>query len=224
MDRFRKTTVILMVAAIVIMSCAIAAQAYVYVGSSDWTENRNSYDGHTFANGVYSGNFQISWNISYDTNDKEYDYYYHISGVPADSQLPKDLVHLFWIVSPKFAIIGTPPSGSSLTTINFWQNDIKVLYFPGMVNTYTFTVSFSSLSAPVWGSFYAMGNGSPPEPVAHNGAFFTDYVNLDGFMPTGGNKLDYIPVPGDPVPVPPAVLLFGSGLLGLGALRRFRKG
>jgi hypothetical protein len=52
-----------------------------------------------------------------------------------------------------------------------------------------------------------------------NGSF-SDLITLSNNGPGGAAMILF---QSDPVPIPPAILLFGSGLLGLAGLRRFRK-
>lgn len=58
-----------------------------------------------------------------------------------------------------------------------------------------------------------------------SGNSFNVYALLEGTIIGGPITLSGVPLPpGPPVPLPPTVLLLGSGLLGLAGWRRFRKG
>lgn len=78
--------------------------------------------------------------------------------------------------------------------------------YPDAVNI---TLSFTSAAAPGWGNFFANSTQTGSE---------RDYEDVVAYNPFCSNTVS---VPGGaPVPIPPAILLFGSGILGMGIFRR----
>jgi hypothetical protein len=85
------------------------------------------------------------------------------------------------------------------------------------------TLDLQTALAPVWGDFYMDGFNT----TTNNGYAFVRNTGYDtnatqAFSLNGSNLAGYIPTPGAaaPVPIPPSVLLFGSGLSGLFFFRR----
>ncbi len=80
--------------------------------------------------------------------------------------------------------------------------------YPDAVNL---TISFTSTVAPGWGNFFANSTQTGSE---------RDYEDVVAYNPFNSNTVS---VPGGaPVPIPPAILLLGSGILGMGIVRRRR--
>jgi hypothetical protein len=76
---------------------------------------------------------------------------------------------------------------------------------PSDTNLTSFSWSFTTENAPIWGRFYARDGNNGPNAV---------YLNSSDAN---------VGVPGPVVPLPASVLLLGSGLAGLTAFRRFRR-
>jgi hypothetical protein len=124
--------------------------------------------------------------------------------------------------------------------LSWWMVDLKDNYLINKITIWNrtdypyrltnFNVSvLDSSSQVVWNDDYFTGGGYPnlsldiPFPVNITGEFVKvtlNYINYDHYL-----SLAEVQVFGDPapVPLPPGVWLFGSGLVGLIGLRRFRR-
>ena len=136
MNRLRKTTLLLMVAGVLILAVAVIAQAEVLVTPLPSTGDRNSSDLHTFASGSWSGvgnsGFQISWGIAKDTVDVgEFEYTYNITAV-GGGNLSSALQNFYLWVSPDFALHETPettPPGSQIGEVTVGGETFNALYW-----------------------------------------------------------------------------------------------
>jgi hypothetical protein len=182
-----------------------------------------------------NGGFTIAWTITQEApigGLQVYDYTYDIYATT------KTLSHVILQVSDNFTAADIfdvsssssgPASGDPKTYTNTSQggSNPNLPTPPGIfglkfspttadsTSPFHYVVNFDSYRAPVEGNFYAKDGVSGPDLLdvtAWN-------TGLDG---TG---TDYIMVPDtfNVIPIPPAVLLMGSGLLGLMGWRRFRK-
>jgi hypothetical protein len=221
MNRLRKTTLLLMLAGIFILCAAVTAQAYVSVNlGTDGTGIRSSTDGSTVVQGYWTGTngFKITWNI---TLSDEYEYNYTITNLAGTGFVDPRVQALAIAVSPDFKLIeGSETSPASYTigavTVGGISFD-NAIYWTGLNAGAPIAFHFDSPNAPVWGSFSAADSSyGTPVPTAHNGD-----AAISIFMPDGQTNFeDYIPVPDTArVPVPPSILLLGSGLLGLVSFR-----
>jgi hypothetical protein len=116
----------------------------------------------------------------------------------------------------------TDPTGSDVSVHTTFQGLQWVMDTSNPVGS-VFTLHLITDLAPVWGDFYMDGYNT----TSNNGYGMVRNTNYDinatqAFSLTGPILAGYIPTPGAaaPVPIPPSVLLFGSGLSGLFFFRR----
>lgn len=212
--KLRKTALLLAFAALFIMVGAMGAQAYVKVDPADYTGSRTTSrqiiatDGWTGSN----GGFKVAWEIEFEGS--EFDYKYTFSATN-DGDLQKAINFLALRVSPDFSAWDVAPGDYHIANVDFLGYKFAALYWDNL-NSKNLTVEFDSLNQPVWGSFLAANlfYGIPIATAVNAGVPF--------FMDEGGNIGCFIPVPDSKIPVPPSILLLGSGLLGLVGMR-FRK-
>jgi hypothetical protein len=194
-----------------------------------------------------NGGFKITWNISYNAGDSDWDYSYIISN-DSGGALSKDLSHWVLQVSDfipedgfeayiydedvSFEGPDTYTAGGSNPNM---PADIYGIKFGGGVGPLTFT--FSSTQQPVWGDFYAKNGTDQPPGEPENKIDVTAWNT--GLDPANGFVLNeftadftpWIPTPdtengGPPqevIPEPMTMSLLGLGLLGLIANRKRRK-
>lgn len=234
---------------------ALALAVSIPVTGSDLSDFRSTPDN----NGIYAeggvpgnlgwsagnGGFKISWDISYNAVDQDWDYSYTISNA-TDGALGKDLSH--WVLQISDII---PETGFSDylydSNIPFegpdeygiggsnpdMPDDIYGIKFGGGAGPLTF--SFSSSQIPVWGNFYA--KDGTDKPSGQGGSDFMINVTAwnTGLDPANNfildeNTLDFTPwvptpdtiggPPQEVVPEPMTVSLLGLGVIGLIARKR----
>jgi hypothetical protein len=213
--KLRKAALLLALAALFVMGGVMAAQAYVDVAPGDYTGYRTTgsqiiaTDGWTDRN----GGFKVAWEIEFEGD--EFDYKYTFSATN-DGDLNKAINFLALRVSPDFCAWDVEPGDYDIAEIDILGYKFAALYWDDL-DSKNLTVEFDSLNQPVWGSFLAYGNLFFDIPLAT-----AVNAGVPFFMGEGGNTECFIPVPDSKIPVPPSVLLLGSGLLGMGVLR-FRK-
>ena len=155
--------------------------------------------------GAVSG-FQITWTIN-EQADHSWFYKYDISEIDGAPLLKGDISHLTLEVSPR------------VTDNDFWDfspgGEVEFGEMDGITNAMKLdwtadSYSFYSNRAPVIGSFYAKDGVAGG--YGQNAAW-----NQDGsyiYRPDTTNGM---------IPEPSTLILLGSGLLGMGLRRRFKK-
>jgi hypothetical protein len=235
----RKNLILFSLLALVVVA-APAQAALIYLDTSDYIGSRStSGTNEVVGNGDYSGagidskdhGFQINWDISFDPISFLYTYKYTLSGANGTT-LGKDISHFIIQVTD-----GSPICDFNSTTsgeIGYYDSTTNGNSNPGMGGEIygikwagsegdTYSVTFTTTHAPVWGDFYAKDGNDPPMSYAQNYALWHQ-PNLEPGDP-GWSKLWFVatpdgelPPPSGNVPLPPSVLLMGSGLFGLGLL------
>jgi hypothetical protein len=170
-----------------------------------------------------TGGASLSWNIVAVTGGYQYSYVWTGS--------VKDLSHIILEVSSNtiasdfWGYTTNPESGDPKTytaTSDGKSNPnlpgpIYGLKFEPCSDSTSFSFSFISDRAPMWGNFYAKDGKD------QNGTIDVTAWNT-GFLQTGQSYYAAVPDTHTVVPIPPAIWLMGTGLLSLiGIRRRFRK-
>lgn len=176
--------------------------------------------GITATGGWNSTSTVFSWTITQVGSLWQYDY---TMTVPE-----KNISHFIVEVSPEavaadfsagiFDIYSSTSQGNSNPGMPEEMSGLK--FQPG---TLTLTASFTTARSPVWGDFYAKSGRDNGVWVTAWNAGFTVLDPTD--LPSNGSIGNHILRPDTattvpPVPIPGAVWLLGSGLLGLLGLRR----
>jgi len=203
-----------------------------YAGSEFWSGMVSSSEGSII---IHSGgpgatwdtnsDLQLVWNITENGNGTWKYKYTWTGGSP-------DLSHLILeLTNPSLATDITHLGGSGtleeddpITTYGTHPSNPGI---PGSVYGVKFNfaddldayfVEFTIAQVPVWGNFYAKG--------ANSGAYNYGFLNPDSglYIPDTDNAFAFIVRPnGAEVPIPGAVWLLGSGLLGLVAFGRKKR-
>ena len=197
------------------------------------------------------GGFKIAWNISYDLADGWWDYSYTFTDANDDPINP-NLSHWILEVSPFItdANLGQYIFGANSVLVGpqLWPHDpnspntllpgggisgnanLPVDFYGLKFDTGTGdggvlngTYIFSSYQPPIWGDFYAKCGQTTA--TAWNAAIAPINIDINPVPADGPDFALWVPTPDtgdDPIPEPTTLLLFSSGVLGLGGLSRFR--
>jgi len=207
----------------------MAGAVSIPVTGADLVGSRSTPDASgVHANGGVSGNlgwsqnnggFKISWNISYNAADQDWDYSYTISNASGGA-LSKGLSH--WILQISSSIPGNGElsdyiydvTGGALEGPETYDDDSQGNSNPDMpADIYgiklgadgsgPFTYSFSSTQQPVWGDFYAKdGTDQPTGPGGNDFKINVTAWNT-GLDPLNGFVLDEFTVDFTPwIPTP----------------------
>ena len=215
------------------VSAANAALVWGTDASSALTGMRTSAEfpssgGVIGTNAWAEGGFSISWNIT-DNANGTWTYAYTVD-TSTDGQI-KSISHLLLEVTdatPFNIIQYSSDEGNDLEGPKDWTttgpgsagnpglpNDLfGVKFDDGADDSGIITYTLVTDRAPVWGVFYAKGG----QEIAYSNALnFADYKTI-----TTLTEYDYIVRPDGltVIPIPPAMWLLGSGLIGLIGIRR----
>lgn len=215
-----------------LMAATQAQAALVYgefVGWDNLTGDRSTDEepGGLAGYGAYEGTgFQIGWDITWEGGYWHYAYTF--------TGLEKSISHL--VIDVTNTCLDDPACVSNMTT-NSDEDVTNYFYFDGdgvdggvkfdFGGGEDFTVEFDSNRYPVWGDLAVKdggGDGVCPEPgttnaVCNLGMYDHNIEDILAFIATPDSEL----IPPTGIPVPAAVWLFGSGLLGMVGVARRRK-
>ena len=225
-----KRFLFILISVVSIVICPFATNAaLIFVTSGDLIGSRSTPE----ASGVIgnygytpdNGGFKISWDI---TDAGAYWSYSYSFSNANDTQLAPALSHWLLEVSP---VITSDNYLGYIWDTNFdlvapktWDPEdagepqLPVDLYGIKLDSGQTTYTFKSTQPPVWGDFYGKCGGGTPNATAWNASI--------GIDPAEGatSFTNWIPTPDTesvpPVPIPGAVWLLGSGLVGLVALKR----
>lgn len=193
---------------------------------------------------VYKG-LRLEWGIDYNESSKTWNYTYSIilgtgnnktadsfNVETADNFSASDL--LDWTVRDGNGTVLTEPAGPGTYAGTESPVQISKTVGSGQVRSlfgfnWSFpignrgvVVNFSSTRAPMWGDLLITGEST--NTASASGAWNSQFGIDCNSLPGNGNNGGWALVPGSaetaPVPVPPTLVLFGSGLSGLFFLAR----
>lgn len=128
-----------------------------------------------------------------------------------------------WLVAGVPDAAGTNASAQSRVNVTTTFQGLQWIINTSPKGSNSITLDIKTALAPVWGDFYFDSYNT----TTNNGYGMVRNANYDvnatkAFSLTGPILAGYIPTPGtaSAVPIPPSVLLFGSGLSGLFFFRR----
>jgi hypothetical protein len=219
--RSKLTKFFVVTVAVVLLATPAFALTYLDVNDSSQMISSRSSD---FATQIIateqwaSGGFEVSWEIT-DNNNGTFDYVYNITATG------KEISHIILsLTEDGLGLLDngtlTSDPGTVVTGPNTFGPGPSNPGIPGDLYgikwdldpaSTTLEISFTTTRAPVWGDFYAKdGKNSGNFLFAYNVGFST--------QPEGSDFDGWIAVPDSAAPLPPSVLLLGSGLFGLGLL------
>ncbi|GEM_PF-5367991 len=200
--------------------------------------------GDAWAGGKISKGVSIDWNVKLDNETNIWVYNYTFKTAAANNKNLEgfDLsvgsaFNTTDLLSSSMTVYTTHDATGSGSTINllglgtYTENvgllmgtDTKTVSglkweipLPSSGGYYSFDLSLSTLTAPIWGDFIAQGLDS----LDYYQAAWNNNLGVTQSIATNLPNIGSILTPGAaPVPIPPAVFLFGSGLSGLFFLRR----
>lgn len=226
----KKAILIFLVSLVGALILAVPVSAAIWGSAADWSGSRStSYSNQIIGtDGWDSGGFSLSWNITKDENNI-FDYTYTLNWTR------KDPSHLIIQLSDDFQSENMHSStfggdvnraegpdtfapnnqGSSNPGLPDSIYGYKFEFGEGL--TSPAEVKFTTDRAPVWHVFYAKdGTDNQADVYAYSAAFLSDDYMLDDSL----TSASFIAAPNSAVPIPAAVWLFGTGLLGLVAVKR----
>ena len=219
------TSTIFIISIFLLAAPASASIIWGTDASGELIGSRDSNGGITATDGWAGGNFELSWIVEEDNGLWTYIYTVNTED-PLDPEKTKDISHFILEVTEDgnpFNIFGDtdafegPKTWTEASGNPEMPNDIYGIKFDfgGSPATYTIIID----RAPVYGVFYAKdGRDDGDEVVAWSNALNSPTYRTD----SGFTTTDFIVRPDSVgvVPVPGAVWLLGSGLIGLAGIRK----